>query len=104
MEQPELWNTACKECKMTQPLGGRCFGNSNKIKQIYIYPMTQRFDSLGREINIHVHKKTHMCRWTHNNPKMEIIQMSINRSMNKLLFSYNGTIDTCNNVDQFQKH
>lgn len=48
--------------------------------------MTQRFNSLGREINIHVHKKTRMCRSTHNSPKLEIIQTSINWSMNKLYY------------------
>lgn len=48
--------------------------------------MTQRFNSLGREINIHVHKKTRMCSSTHNSPKLEIIQTSINRSMNKLYY------------------
>lgn len=44
--------------------------------------MTQGFNSLGREMNTRVHKKTCMCRSTYNSLKLKIIQMSINRSMN----------------------
>lgn len=45
--------------------------------------MTQGFDSLGREINTCVHKETCTCRSTYNSPKLKIIQMSTDRSMNK---------------------
>lgn len=68
--------------------------------------MTQGFDSLGREINTHIHKKTFICRSTQNSPKLEIIQCSaIGVGMNKLFYFHttNQWIHA-KNEDQFQKH
>lgn len=49
--------------------------------------MIQGFDSLGREINTYIHKKTCICRSTQNSPKLEIIQCSsIGVGMNKLFY------------------
>lgn len=61
--------------------------------------MTQGFDSLGREINTLVRVGLRIIAPSWKLSECPLIGVWIK----KLLFSYSRTIDTCNDVNRFQK-